>query len=98
MIPDRTTTLEDALARLTREQRAFTTDDVWAIVGAVDDGRSIANAMLRAERAGEIVNSRVGAYLRGEQRHRRWLTVWIVPRTGGTLVDAAAYAATRFGT
>jgi hypothetical protein len=88
--------LGSALLELCARERAFTTDDIWMLVGRVDDGRSIANAMVRAERDGVIVNSRLGAYMRGQQKHLRWLTVWVVPQNGGTVVDAAEYAAARF--
>jgi hypothetical protein len=86
---------------LARERPAFTTDDVWAVLaqdtagGA--DARTIANAFIRAERTGLIRNSRVGAYLRGTQAHRRWLTVWLSTALAASPEDAAVYAATAYG-
>lgn len=85
-----------AVATLARERGAFTTDDAWALLGtnADDDvdARTIANAFMRAERRGLIQNSYLGAYLRGRQAHRRWLTIWLSALRPGTPVDAADYA------
>ena len=88
--------IESALLEVCLRERAFTTDEIWALVRNVDDGRMIATAMMRAERDGRIVNSRLGAYMRGQQKHLRWLTVWVVAHNGGTVTDAADYAAAHF--
>jgi hypothetical protein len=61
------------------EAPAFTTDDVWARLGETSDGRAIANALIRAEAEGRIRNSRIGVYLRGQQKHRRWLAFGSLP-------------------
>jgi hypothetical protein len=87
--------LGSALLEICSRERAFTIDDIWMLVGCVDDGRAIANAMVRAERDGVIVISRLGAFMRGQQKHLRWLTGWVVPHNGGTVVDAANYASAR---
>jgi hypothetical protein len=71
---------------------AFTTDDVWARLGEASDGRAIANALIRAEAEGCIRNSRIGVYLRGRQKHRRWVAVWLSLSRGATDDDALIYA------
>jgi hypothetical protein len=69
---------------------AFTTDDVWARLGETSDGRAIANALAEAE--GRIRNSRIGVHLRGRQKHRRWLTIWLSTYCSASDDDALAYA------
>ena len=78
---------------LATQPRAFTTDDVWARIAFRGDGRMIANAMIAAERRGYIRNSYIGAYLRGSQAHRRWLSIWLSTTLNATANDAADYAA-----
>lgn len=80
------------IAELARTRRAFTTDDAWAVLPEVGDGRAIANAMIRAERDGLIRNSHIGAYLRGHQAHRRWLSIWLSVASAGRIDDAAQLA------
>ncbi len=60
-----------AIVNLAASRPAFTTDDVWEVLPDVEDGRAIANAFMRAEQSGVIRNSRIGAYRRGHQAHRR---------------------------
>jgi hypothetical protein len=90
---DASSAIVEALAR---ERPAFTSDDVWAALAqdtaGDSDARAIANAFIRAERTGLVRNSRVGAYLRGTQAHRRWLTVWLSTALAASPEDAAVYA------
>ncbi len=82
----------NAIAALAHERPAFTTDDVWHQLTTPSDGRAIANAIIRAESRHLIRNSRIGAYLRGRQAHRRWLTIWLSVPLHADLADATAYA------
>jgi hypothetical protein len=81
---------------LAQHRPAFTSDDAWSALTRDDgddaDARAIANAFIRAERRGLVRNSRVGAYLRGKQAHRRWLTIWLSTALAASPEDAAVYA------
>ncbi len=81
---------ETAIA-VAAEVPAFATDDVWARLGDASDGRAIANALMRAEAEGRIRNSRIGVYVRGRQKHRRWLSIWLSRRSADESA-ALAYA------
>lgn len=88
----------EVIKRLALTERAFSTDDVWAVLEPLPrptEPRALGPVLHRARKDGLVVKSDVTVNSERAVCHARPANIWLSRPLRAELADACAYAATR---